>query len=131
MIEQLYNDFTTKLLPTIQEGLVISKEYFTDLFGRYVEYLIISDIIWLTTSFLALCLSGFILLRFLRQEDDKRYTDFLGKRNWGILLSCFVTMVCLFSVIARIDNLYLGIYVPELRVYKEIQNYRKLSELKR
>ena len=43
MIETLYNDFTTKLLPKIQEGLVITKDYFLDLFGRYVKYLIITD----------------------------------------------------------------------------------------
>ena len=39
MTEKLYQDFTEKLLPKITEGLVITKEYFADLFGRYVEYL--------------------------------------------------------------------------------------------
>lgn len=45
MTEKLYTDFTNKVLPAIQEGLVITQEYFTELFSRYVKYLIITDIV--------------------------------------------------------------------------------------
>ena len=47
MLEQMYSDFTTKLLPKIGEGLSMTKDYFFELFGRYVKYLIIVDSIWL------------------------------------------------------------------------------------
>ena len=47
MMEQIYNDFVTKMLPKVQEGLMITKDYFTDLFGRYVHYLIVIDIVWI------------------------------------------------------------------------------------
>ena len=57
MMKKLYTDFTEKMLPMIQEGLMITKEYFTDLFGRYIKYLIVTDAIDVAASiviFLAL-----------------------------------------------------------------------------
>jgi len=51
MIEKMYADFTTQMLPAIQTGLTITKDYFTDLFGRYVQYLIVSDSVDMVVSF--------------------------------------------------------------------------------
>ena len=43
MMEKLYTDFTEKLLPIVAQGIQITFDYFTNLFGRYVEYLILTD----------------------------------------------------------------------------------------
>lgn len=56
-IDTIYNDFITKLLPQIQQGLTIIKEYFTDLFSRYIKYLIITDSIWTGVGLLMVILS--------------------------------------------------------------------------
>lgn len=69
MLEQMYNDFVTKVLPTIQEGLVISKDYFFDLFGRYVKYLIVVDSIWVVFG-LILTIMGCEAVRIRRWKDD-------------------------------------------------------------
>ena len=36
-MQQLYTDFTTKLLLQIQQGLTITKDYFMDLFARDIK----------------------------------------------------------------------------------------------
>lgn len=64
MLETIYNDFTTKLLPQIQEGLTITKDYFIDLFGRYVHYLIVMDSqIYLGLSIIFAILGGIMLYK--------------------------------------------------------------------
>lgn len=42
------------MLPKVSEGLMITKEYFTDLFGRYVQYLIVTDCIFIGIGLLIL-----------------------------------------------------------------------------
>ena len=56
-IDKMYQDFLTNIAPKIQEGLVITKDYFVDLFGRYVKYLIVIDLL----SVIA-CIFGIIIV---------------------------------------------------------------------
>ena len=60
-MDNIYTDFTTKLLPKIQEGLMITKDYFIDLYGRYIKYLIVTDSIW-TVLCLAVFIAGVVFL---------------------------------------------------------------------
>jgi len=45
---QLYADFTQKVVPLVAQGVQITKDYAFDLFGRYIKYLVISDSIAVT-----------------------------------------------------------------------------------
>ena len=42
-MDKIYEDFTANVLPKISEGLSMTKDYFFDLFGRYVHYFIVVD----------------------------------------------------------------------------------------
>lgn len=119
MIEQLYTDFTTKLLPTIQEGLVITKDYFIEFFGRYVKYLIITDSIYLGLSIICLAaVFKMILTSASEYKKEKNPGDVLLIGVSGILAFFFIMCVA-----TNVNSLIKDIYVPELRVYEELKGY--------
>ena len=117
MIEQLYNDFTTKLLPKIAEGLVISKDYFTDLFGRYIKYLIITD------SFVVLvCLAVIIILPIVICKNR----EWIIKETGGVLFILLIFLIIpIFQIFISSSNLIKDIYIPEIRIYEELKGFIK------
>lgn len=123
MMEQLYTDFTTKLLPTIQEGLVITKDYFLDLFGRYIKYLIITDLLW-AFVFLILSVVSLIYAKKLwkYQWDNSDYIDHSGFFFLGVIF----TGIFIFGTIAfitRVTNVVKDVYIPEIRIYEQLKEY--------
>lgn len=119
-MDQIYQDFTTKLLPKVAEGLQITKEYFIELFGRYIHYLRIMDSIKLVV-----CLILFIMFVYF------------VPRVWKWLRTCdpgveifvgiyFIPIIILFfSIFHYADNLVKDIYIPEIRVMQEITGFQK------
>jgi len=123
MIETLYNDFTTKLLPKIQEGLVITKDYFLDLFGRYVKYLIITDSILLGLMIL-LSITGVIFIY--------KGIKYGNKKNWNggveIPLIMFGIFMTIFGIGFSVDSamsLVKDIYIPEIRVIEQLKSFNQ------
>lgn len=120
-MEQLYSDFTTKLLPKIQEGLVITKDYFLSLFGRYIKYLIVSDslMIVLGVTLFVLCLFAVKWLEWKAEEDD-------WNSEFRVFYIFFIipVMISLVITISSIDNLLKDIYVPEIRIYQELKDIK-------
>jgi len=113
MLEKMYTDFVTNMLPKVSEGLMITKEYFTDLFGRYVQYLIVTDCIFIGIGLLILLLG---IVCFYYESKLKGGAD-------GILvvLGFFVTLIGLFVISKNTFNLVKTIYIPEVRIYEEIK----------
>lgn len=124
MMEQLYNDFTTKLLPTIQQGLVITKDYFMDLFARYIKYLIISDSIKLIMYSILAIFAIYALNRSLKLEKPDGYYEMLPSNQWKIIFSSLAVIVCLFCVKTKTEDLIKDIYIPEVRIYQQVQSMR-------
>jgi hypothetical protein len=118
MLEQIYNDFTTKMLPQIQQGLEISKEYFMDLYGRYINYLIITDSLWLGVGIVILIIS-ILLARFVIKNHKRIYAidDDTGLilifSSLGIIILILVGFIMTSS---NLDNLIKDIYIPEVRI---------------
>jgi hypothetical protein len=124
-MEQLYTDFTTKLLPQIQSGLVITKDYFLDLFGRYIKYLIITDSIDLAVSLVLLPCFGVLLYRSLKHQEKDSWGNWSGKQMlffWGGLAGVLFFFI---SVCFDVSNLVKDIYVPEVRIYEEIKMHNQ------
>lgn len=120
-MEQIYTDFTTKLLPKIQEGLVITKDYFTDLFGRYVKYLIISDTIT-AVLMLVLAIGGGVLLYKGIKYGIKE--DWPGGEVPMIILGAIGIICGVIFFITSVMNIVKDIYIPEVRVIEKIQLMR-------
>lgn len=118
-MEQLYQDFTTKLLPKIQEGLTITKDYFIDLFGRYVKYLIVMDSIQIVVSLIIGCVAVFFIIKAVKSDD----TEYGGWAFWRLAVLVVgsivaVTVFCWFF--DSLSNLIKDIYIPEVRILEEI-----------
>lgn len=116
MLEQMYNDFVTKVLPTIQEGLVISKDYFFDLFGRYVKYLIVVDSIWIVFGLIVTILGCIFVYNVISSKSMDSETAF------GVfVLGGFLFIIGIFIFLINTFSLIKTIYIPEVRIYEEIQ----------
>ena len=128
MKEQLYTDFVNNVLPKLQEGMTMTFEYFTDLFGRYVTYLFITDVIAAILCFIAFAV---ITLVFI----SKKYRVWFSEANDDYNPMGFITLI--FGGIAAmvffgfaVDNTFNAIkakYIPEVRVYEEVQYMRNLN----
>lgn len=120
MIETIYTDFTTKLLPKIAEGLTITKDYFMDLFGRYAKFLFIRDLTYTTLCLLVIIVLGIIAYKLIRKA--------ISDGGWG---GAEMAIVFLFIPIgfAIAGFIHYGTYtiqyayVPEIRIYQEIKGY--------
>ncbi len=117
-LDTLYTDFVTKMLPQIQEGLVITKDYFTDLFGRYVTYLMITDII--TIALLVIFFIGSVWAsvksyKIAKEDDDD------GIFAFTCVVFVILSVVQPFIIVEETLDLVKLIYIPEVRIYQELQ----------
>lgn len=120
MTEKLYTDFTNNILPAIQEGLVITQEYFTELFSRYVKYLIVTDAIFTFISFVFF-VGSLLAVKPLFKSLEK-FESGAGIAV-GLLVIPFVVGLTMF--IENGNNLIKAIYIPEVRVYEELKPLMK------
>ena len=131
-VDKMYNDFVTKMLPAIQDGLVITKDYFLDLFGRYVKYLIVTDIITivigLTIFYFAIkwIRKNWKLIKEYETEQAKlksyeRDSDGATPYAAVILVCSIAFFVCFIIVTNNIYDLAKAVFVPEIRVYEELK----------
>ena len=121
-MDQLYDDFINRVLPKIQEGLVITKDYFIDLFGRYVNYLLITDII----TFIIFLIIFIISITFLYKKWDKLGNFFMDEHVGMILLTIvaiIASVIGFIGVIVTPFDIVKDIYIPEVRVYEELNNF--------
>lgn len=123
MLETIYTDFTTKLLPKIAEGLTITKDYFMDLFGRYAHFLLIRDLIYTVLCLLGMFVIGYVAYRLLKyqKEIDKEYnTPVYG--FFGVIL--LVPLGFMIAGFIQYGTYTIqDAYVPEIRIYQEINGY--------
>lgn len=117
MLEKMYTDFVANVLPKVSEGLMITKDYFTDLFGRYVQYLIVTDCIFIGIGLLLFFLGLSVMLYEIKGKYDAK----------GGLIFCglCVMAVGLIVISLNVFNLVKVLYIPEVRIYEEIQIMRQ------
>ena len=113
MMEQIYNDFVTKMLPKVQEGLMITKDYFVDLFGRYVHYLIVIDIVWICFSIGVIIFLIYLIKKAIKVDDE------LGAM--AVIFGSISCIVCVAFIMYNTSQLIKTIYIPEVRVYQELK----------
>ena len=117
MLEKMYTDFVANVLPKVSEGLMITKEYFTDLFGRYVQYLIVTDCIFIGIGLLVFFLG---LFAFIYEIKGKVNAD-----GGLVVFGFFMIVAGLFVISLNVFNLVKVLNIPEVRIYEEIQIMRQ------
>jgi|GEM_PF-5187605 len=124
MIEQLYSDFTNKLLPQLQSGLTITKDYFVDLFGRYIKYLITVNSIGVGIGLIFL-ISGIIsLVKYIKYGNKLKWDGYRYDSLSLLWLIPFILLLLGALVFGlNLDSLIKDIYIPEVRIFEIIKNY--------
>ena len=131
MLEKMYADFVSNVLPKVQEGMVITKDYFMDLFGRYVKYLIITDALTLVLCVVLLPVALYATYKMHKygmsnsgRYDYSRYFDEVlpGFIVFGLVVTSF--FLCIGIKISS-ENLVKDIYIPEVRVYEALKNFQR------
>lgn len=129
MKEQLYNDFVANMLPKLQEGMTITYEYFIDLFGRYVTYLFITDIIEAVLALVILITTVLVLLskkyKVWRSEQDDDYSP-LGWITLFLLIG--LALLSFFWSLSSVFDAIKAKYIPEVRVYEQIEHIRSMND---
>jgi len=125
--EQLYQDFTEKMLPKINEGLVITKDYFMDLGGRYIKYLIVSDTLDLLIG-LVFFITGAVIMRkvmkHMKDKWDNQISDeAAGMIITGFIISIVMMVISFFCILGDAKNVVKDIFIPEIRIIEEIRDY--------
>jgi hypothetical protein len=129
-LDKLYADFTEKVLPLAAQGLQLTKEYFTDLAGRYVQYLVIMDTIQLcVAATFMLTVSGFAIF-FIRKgikiEREGGYgadgTDWIFGGSIALLIGLGIGGAI---TLMQANDLVKVLTVPEIRIYQELKPYMK------
>ena len=122
--DQIYSDFSTKVLPLIWQWVGITKEYAYDLFSRYVSYLIVSDSVYLFIGILLL-IASYVSFKKIKKMIAwialKRYDS--KDEYYGLYFIPW--MLCLFGLIMtfwHIENLITDILVPEVRIIEIIKH---------
>ena len=117
-IDTIYNDVVTNLLPKIQDGLVITKDYFLDLFGRYVKYMIVTDSLWTISGLLLTVISIWLGIYFFRWCINNENEELAIA---SLFLGISGTIIGLVMFFFSGSDLIKDIYIPEIRIVQEIQ----------
>ncbi len=137
MLEQIYNDFTTKMLPAIQEGLTITRDYFMDLFGRYVKYLIATDAIemlfWIF-MIVAVWIMRDRVIEYAKKFAVNRNNPEHDESVVGTTIAATIIATCAIfgftlGVFEKGKDLAQDIFIPEIRVYEELSNMYKVHQI--
>lgn len=135
MIEQIYNDFNTKVLPQLAKGLTITQGYFMDLFGRYTKFLIISDASLVAFNLLLLIFFSVFLKKSLERLQEVKDNN-RGKNEYRddgyiapeisylrISVSIVAITISLLFTVFKVQDLLKSVFIPELRIYEEYKTY--------
>ena len=116
LIERMYSDFTTNVVPLLGQGVQITKDYAMEFLGRYWKFLIVYDSLYVILS-----LIWFIIWVFFAKKAVK-VSDHEGRESSAMPLLAVAIILLLIWTIAVFKNwwdLIKSIYVPEIRMYEE------------
>lgn len=129
MLEQLYADFTNKVLPMVAEGLTMTKDYFFDLFGRYVQYLILTDILTMVAGVASSIVMFYFasrLYKFGSVKKKDRYDREELTSGEAVFFSWVFRIIAVAMLVASITvntyNIIKAVYIPEIRIYEELKS---------
>ena len=114
------------MLPAVGQGLVITKDYFVDLFSRYAMYLAITDGLLVLTELVAI---GFSIAKirsvFKTYTGDVRTSDGEDMRNTiACLVSFAVILVAVVWITTDLPNFVKDILIPEFRVGEQLLEFK-------
>lgn len=125
--DTIYNDIVTNVLPKVQEGLTITKDYVFDFLDRYITYLIIIDSLTIVFTLTTFTIITYIYMgtwkaigKGFRDSYDIQWDRAMYKAIttivYLILLLIHISILCISTT-----DLVKTLTIPELRIYEEYQ----------
>lgn len=121
LIERMYSDFTTNVVPLLGQGVQITKDYAMEFLGRYWKFLIVYDSFYVILSLIWLIIWVVFARKAVKVSDDE------GRESRAMPLLAVAIILLLIWTIAIFKNwwdLIKSIYVPEIRMYEEFKSIR-------
>ena len=122
--QQLYNDFTTKVLPKVAEWFAMTKDYAFELWWRYIKYLIIMDtlgmllwIIFLIASYKIFSYQKEVIKKWTI-EDRRSFADLEWKLIY--ILPIIVLIFWFAWLVVNVKLVAKDLLIPEIRIYQEL-----------
>ena len=116
LIERMYSDFTTNVVPLLGQGVQITKDYAMEFLGRYWKFLIVYDSFYVILSLIWLIIWVVFARKAVKVSDDE------GRESRAMPLLAVAIILLLIWTIAIFENwwdLIKSMYVPEIRMYEE------------
>lgn len=130
ILQQMYSDFTGKILPMVWEWIMITKDYALDLGGRYIDFYIYSSIFFLIIFGILSIVIWYMSHRrwgmwvdIDSDHDRHRYRD----SSWYYAISVFGSFLCILFAILSISNVYdiiKAATVPEIIIAEKIMDIK-------
>lgn len=116
-MENIYQDFKNEVVPKMEEWFEMSKEFFTDFFGRYVEYLVLTEWIylWISVAMTILFLIISIVL-YRKYEFEVEVLPIIG-------CTLFMAFGAFLITISNLTDFLEVLYVPEKVIFEQLKNY--------
>ena len=131
-ISQVYWDFTTQVVPKLQELWIdIQKYWFTyiqDLYTRYVQYLFISNILGLILWIIVFTIVWLFLYKLFNEyktADDSGRSSPKENKGVALVFLCIVQFLVVIFNFCIIDELVKLKTIPEIIVAKDIWEFKK------
>lgn len=125
-MSSLVDIFNKQLVPAIQQWAVLTKDYVLDLFWRYIQYTIVTDIIFIILLIWILYIIYIWLIKIYKYDKEGTFDSEIW---FATTMYCFFAVVPFvlisMSIYQSINHLVQTIFVPELTIYE------KIVELKR
>lgn len=126
-VESLYATFTNTVLPAVGQGLVITKDYFVDLFSRYAMYLAITDGLMALTEIAAIvwAIHRFKLTYKTYSNGESRTTDSQDMMHvLGFVAAICVVIIATVWLTTDLPNFVKDLLVPEFRVGEQLLKFK-------
>ena len=128
-INQIYDQFSKQIAPKIAEWFTMTKDWFINLSGRYVEYSIMYEMIWIILSSIIVIVLSIVAVKvykfFNKPEKDEGWSERSDRLATKWLLSLVASLVALVFFIVWVSSAFSLVkrkYVPEIQMYKELSN---------
>ena len=117
--DTIYADITSKVLPKVAEGFQITKEYAFDLFGRYINFLIVTDSIMLLVNIVLFTLAIYFWIKVFKYSMSEETISASDGASFLLnIIPIIFGIVTFCNIYGYTIDLSKDIFVPEIRIYE-------------
>lgn len=131
LLQQMYSDFTGKVLPMVADWLVLTKDYALELGARYIDFYIYTSIFGIVT-WLFVCLWLYYVIKYslkkikeIKEDEGRRYYDNDSTGRQLLIWFCFCIMAWMGTMfLCSIYDIIKASTIPEIIIAEKIMDMK-------